>query len=187
MILEALLTSTVAVAIAEIGDKTQLLAFLLATRFKRPLPIIMGIFIATIANHAAAAWLGDWAASLVSGQVLTWIVGLSFIAVAIWILIPDKADDENSRLYQYGPFVASLVLFFIAEIGDKTQVATVLLAAKYDDLLMVVVGTTIGMLLANVPVVYAGQFSAERLPLKWIRLITCVLFAAIGIATLVWN
>lgn len=184
--MEALLTSTLAVAIAEIGDKTQLLAFLLATRFRKPLPIIAGIFVATIANHAAAAWVGDWVAGLISPVVLTWIVGLSFIAVAIWILVPDKADDEENKLYQYGPFIASLVLFFIAEIGDKTQVATVLLAARYDELFMVIIGTTLGMLLANVPVVFAGKFSADKLPLTWIRGITCALFTIMGISTLIW-
>ncbi len=182
--MDALFVSTFSVAIAEIGDKTQLLAFLLATRFKRAFPIIAGIFVATLLNHAAAAYIGDLVSGWFSADILKWLVGLSFILVAAWILIPDKLDKEESQLYKYGPFIASLVLFFFAEMGDKTQVATVLLAAKYDALFMVITGTTIGMLLANIPVVLLGKFSAQKLPLKSIRIVTAALFLILGVSTL---
>ncbi|QLE84209.1 TMEM165/GDT1 family protein [Shewanella sp. Scap07] len=182
--MEALLASTFTVAIAEIGDKTQLLALLLAARFKNKTAIVMGIFLATLANHFAAAWLGQWAMGLISPEVGRYIVAGSFFAIALWVLIPDKVESEESRLYQWGPFIATFVLFFIAEIGDKTQVATVVLAAKYDALAMVVIGTTLGMMLANVPVVYAGHYSAEKLPLTLIHRLCAALFALLGVMTL---
>lgn len=182
--MEALFTSTLSVAIAEIGDKTQLLALLLICRFKRPWPIIAGILVATLLNHAGAAWLGELISRWLDPKWLTYLVAGAFIAMAIWILIPDKMDDQESALDRFGPFVATFVLFFIAEIGDKTQIATVLLAAKYDALLHVITGTTIGMMLANVPVVLLGRLGAERLPLKWIHLGCALLFALLGISTL---
>ncbi|MGI2258827.1 TMEM165/GDT1 family protein [Shewanella sp. GXUN23E] len=185
--MEAFLASTVAVAIAEIGDKTQLLALLLAARFKNKTAIISGILVATLLNHFAAAWIGQWAMGWIAPQMGTWLIAGSFFAIALWVLIPDKADDEENRFYQYGPFIATTILFFIAEIGDKTQIATVVLSAKYDDLMMVVSGTTVGMLLANVPVVLLGDYSAEKLPLDWIRRGCAVLFAGLGIATLIFG
>ncbi|MBT1443749.1 TMEM165/GDT1 family protein [Shewanella sp. JM162201] len=185
--LEAFTASTLTVAIAEIGDKTQLLALLLAARFKNKTAIILGIFIATLANHFAAAWLGQWASGLISPELARYLVAGSFFAIALWVLVPDKVEAEESALYRFGPFLATLVLFFIAEIGDKTQVATVVLSARYDDLWMVVMGTTVGMLLANVPVVIAGHFSADKLPMTWIHRGTAVLFAVMGVATLMWH
>ena len=176
--MEALLTSTLSVAIAEIGDKTQLLALLLICRFRKPWPIIAGMLAATLLNHAGAAWLDP--------KVMTWLVAGSFIAMAAWILVPDKLDDEESPLDKYGPFMATFVLFFIAEIGDKTQIATVLLAAKYDSLTQVIAGTTLGMMLANVPVVLLGKLGADKLPLKGIRIACAILFAGLGVSTLIF-
>ncbi|WP_427979389.1 TMEM165/GDT1 family protein [Agarivorans sp.] len=184
--MEALFTSITAVAIAEIGDKTQLLALLLACKFRKPVPIILGIIIATLLNHAAAAWFGSLVQQWLSPEVLRWLLGLSFIAMAIWVLIPDKIDEEDSKMLKYGPFLASLVLFFIAEIGDKTQVATVILAAKYDSLIMVITGTTIGMCLANVPVVLLGKLGVEKLPMTLIHRLTAVLFFALGLSTILF-
>jgi len=185
--LEALLTSTLSVSIAEIGDKTQLLALLLTCRFRKPAPIILGIFLATVLNHAIAAWVGDWASGLVAPELARALVAGSFILMALWVLVPDKLEEEDSRMLSYGPLLATLVLFFLAEIGDKTQVATVLLAAKYDSLLWVITGTTLGMLAANVPVVIAGQCGASKLPLKAIRYATAALFVVVGISTLLWQ
>ncbi|TWU67910.1 hypothetical protein AYI74_12600 [Shewanella algae] len=185
--MEALIASTLTVAVAEIGDKTQLLALLLAARFKNKTAIISGILVATLLNHFAAAWLGQWAMGWLSADVGRYLVAGSFFAIALWVLVPDKVDAEESRFYRYGPFVATCLLFFIAEMGDKTQVATVVLSAKYDSLLMVVTGTTVGMLLANVPVVLAGHFSADKLPMTWIHRGCALLFALLGIATLLWE
>ncbi|MCU7996091.1 TMEM165/GDT1 family protein [Shewanella glacialipiscicola] len=182
--MEALLSSTFTVAIAEIGDKTQLLALILAARFKNKTAIILGIFLSTLINHFAAAWLGQWAINWLSPDVARYLVAASFFAIALWVLIPDKVDVKESRFYKMGPFLATFILFFIAEMGDKTQIATVVLAAKYDSLTMVVAGTTLGMLLANVPVVIAGHFSAEKLPMLWIHRGCAVLFALLGVATL---
>ena len=182
--LEALLASTFTVAIAEIGDKTQLLALILAARFKNKTAIILGILLSTLFNHFAAAWIGQWAINWVSPDLARYLVAASFFAIALWVLIPDKVDAEESRFYKMGPFLATFILFFIAEMGDKTQIATVVLAAKYDSLTMVVAGTTLGMLLANVPVVIAGHFSAEKLPMLWIHRGCAVLFALLGVATL---
>lgn len=177
-----LLISISSVALAEIGDKTQLLSFLLASRYRKPVPIIAAIFFATILNHALAAWLGVVVADFLSPEVLKWVLVVSFLAMAGWILIPDKLDDDES-VSNRGPFVASFIAFFIAEIGDKTQVATTVLGAQYHDALAwVVLGTTIGMLLANVPVVLAGQFSADKLPLNLIRKVTAGLFALLALA-----
>ena len=178
--MEALLTSTLSVAIAEIGDKTQLLALLLICRFRKPWPIIAGMLVATLLNHAGAAWIGEFISSWMDPKVMTWLVAGAFIAMAVWILVPDKMDDEESSLDKYGPFMATFVLFFIAEIGDKTQIATVLLAAKYDSLTQVITGTTIGMMLANVPVVLLGKLGADKLPLKGIRIACAILFVGLG-------
>ena len=174
------LMSTGVVALAEIGDKTQLLALLLAARFRKPWPIIWGILVATILNHALAAWMGTLAAAWLTPEVLRWVVAASFIGIALWTLVPDKLDEETS-LPARGAFIATTIAFFIAEIGDKTQVATVLLAAKYTPMWEVVVGTTLGMLLANVPVVLLGARFADRLPLKTARLLAAAVFAALGL------
>ena len=180
--MEALLISAGLVAVAEIGDKTQLLAILLAARFRRPWPIIGGILVATLANHFAAGALGNFVASLFSAATLAWILAASFAAVALWTLVPDKLDDdEASGFKRYGPFLTTLIAFFLAEMGDKTQIATVMLAAQYPHLLMVVIGTTLGMLLANVPVVLAGNFAAERLPLTLIRRLAASAFALLAV------
>jgi putative Ca2+/H+ antiporter (TMEM165/GDT1 family) len=173
---------TLIVALAEIGDKTQLLALLLAARYRRPLPIIWGIVVATLVNHAAAGAIGNWVSSLVSPAVLSWVLAASFAAVALWTLVPDKLEEEEaSRGRRFGPFVATLIAFFLAEMGDKTQVATVMLAAQYPDFILVIIGTTLGMLIANVPVVLAGNFAADRMPLTLIRRIAAVCFAGLAL------
>jgi putative Ca2+/H+ antiporter (TMEM165/GDT1 family) len=180
--LESLLVPTGIVAIAEVGDKTQLLALLLAARFRKPWPIIAGIIVATLANHAAAGAVGSWVASFFSPATLSAILAVAFVAVALWTLIPDKLDDdEASGLKRYGPFLTTLVAFFLAEMGDKTQVATVMLAAQYPHFWLVILGTTLGMLLANVPVVLAGNFAAERLPLTLIRRVAASAFAILAL------
>jgi putative Ca2+/H+ antiporter (TMEM165/GDT1 family) len=181
--LEAFLVSMASVAIAEIGDKTQLLALVLAARFRRPWPIVAGILLATSLNHALAAELGAWLTSMLSPTVLRWAVAASFIAMGLWALIPDEEDAAAAR-YPYGAFLTTLISFFLVEIGDKTQVATVLLAAKYQHVPLVVMGTTLGMLAANVPVVLAGEFAAERLPLRLVRAGAALLFVAIGVLAL---
>ncbi|AKX50275.1 TMEM165/GDT1 family protein [Thiopseudomonas alkaliphila] len=178
---ESLLVPTGIVTLAEIGDKTQLLALILAARYRKPIPIILGILVATVANHFLAAAVGNQVASLFSPTTLAWILAASFAAVALWTLIPDKMDDEDSTSKKYGPFVATLIAFFIAEMGDKTQVATVMLAAQYSHFTMVVIGTTLGMMIANVPVVLAGNFAADKLPLDWIRRIAALCFALLAV------
>ncbi len=178
--MDALLVSTLTVALAEIGDKTQLLALLLAARFRKPWPIAAGILVATLLNHALAGWAGAAAAGWLTPEVLRWVVAGSFIAIALWTLRPDKVDDD-APLPARGAFIATTVAFFIAEIGDKTQVATVLLAAKYAPLWEVVAGTTAGMLLANVPVVLLGSRFANRLPLKAARIAAALVFLALGL------
>jgi putative Ca2+/H+ antiporter (TMEM165/GDT1 family) len=183
--MEALFISTGVVALAEIGDKTQLLAFLLAARFKRPLPIIFGILIATLVNHALAGAVGAWLTRLVQPETLRWVLGLSFIGMAVWTMIPDKIEeDETNVSSKLGVFGATLVTFFLAEMGDKTQIATVAMAAKYADMVWVVIGTTLGMMLANVPAVFAGDKLAERIPMKLVHGIAAALFAILGVATL---
>jgi putative Ca2+/H+ antiporter (TMEM165/GDT1 family) len=178
---ESLFVPTLIVALAEIGDKTQLLALLLAARFRKPWPIISGIVVATLANHFLAGAVGNWVAGLFSPLTLSWTLAASFVAVALWTLVPDKLDDdESSRLKRYGPFLSTLVAFFISEMGDKTQVATVMLAAQYPHLALVVIGTTLGMLIANVPVVLVGNFAADRLPLTLIRRLAACAFAALA-------
>ena len=177
---EPLLVSTVTVALAEIGDKTQLLALLLAARFRKPWPIIAGILVATLLNHALAGWLGTLVAHLLTPNVLRWVVAASFVGIALWTLKPDKLED-GAKLPDGNVFAATVVAFFLAEIGDKTQVATVLLATRFDTLWQVVAGTTIGMLLANVPVVAFGSRFAQRLPLRAARTVAALLFLALGV------
>ncbi|GLK87722.1 TMEM165/GDT1 family protein [Pseudomonas turukhanskensis] len=181
--LDSLLVPTGIVALAEIGDKTQLLALILAARFRKPWPIIAGIVAATLANHAAAGAVGAWFGSLFSNAVLHWILAVSFAATALWTLVPDKIDDETTTAKSFGPFLTTLIAFFLAEIGDKTQIATVMLAAQYPELWLVIIGTTLGMLIANVPVVLAGNFAADKLPLTLIRrLAATAFFVLAGIA-----
>jgi putative Ca2+/H+ antiporter (TMEM165/GDT1 family) len=183
--LESFLVSTGAVALAEIGDKTQLLAFLLAARFKKPVPIVAGILVATLANHGLAGVLGTWIAAAVGPDILRWVLGLSFLAMAVWTMIPDAIEDEETRAAgRLGVFGATLVTFFLAEMGDKTQLATVALAAHYAAPLAVVAGTTLGMLVADVPAVFAGDRLAGRVPMKLVHGIAAALFAALGIAVL---
>jgi putative Ca2+/H+ antiporter (TMEM165/GDT1 family) len=178
--MEALAVSTLTVALAEIGDKTQLLALLLAARYRRPWPIVGGILVATLLNHALAGWLGALAASWLTPEVLRWVVAASFIGIALWTLKPDKLDEDEA-LPARGAFVATTIAFFIAEMGDKTQVATVLLAANYSPLWQVVAGTTAGMLLANVPVVLLGSRFARRLPLRAARVAAALVFLVLGL------
>ena len=179
-VLESLSVSTLVVAIAEIGDKTQLLALLLAARFRKPWPIVAGILVATILNHALAGWLGALLASWLTPEVLRWIVVASFLAIGLWTLKPDTLDEDDTALPARGAFIATTIAFFLAEIGDKTQVATIVLAAKAPLLWPVVVGTTLGMLAANVPVVLLGSRFAKRLPLKAARIAAAVLFLALA-------
>lgn len=183
--MEALFVSTLAVAVAEIGDKTQLLALVLAARYRNVWAVSAGILLATLLNHAAAAWLGAWAAGWLSPGAQRWAIALSFLAVAIWALVPDRLDqDEVPKPSGAGAFLATTLAFFLVEIGDKTQVATVVLAATYDSLAAVVAGTTLGMLVANVPVVALGGRFADRLPLTGFRYGAAVLFAALAVAAL---
>ncbi|STZ77119.1 TMEM165/GDT1 family protein [Bergeriella denitrificans] len=182
--MEALFSSTLGVAIAEIGDKTQLLALFLAARFAQKNAIVAGIFVATLLNHLLSAVLGVWLAQFVSPDTMKWIVGGSFIAVGLWLLLPDKDDNPDNRWLKYGAFGATVLLFFMAEIGDKTQIATVLLAAKYQSLLWVVFGSTLGMMLANVPVVYLGEMLMKKIPAKAVRFAACALFCVLGLMTL---
>jgi putative Ca2+/H+ antiporter (TMEM165/GDT1 family) len=182
--MEILLSSTAAVAIAEIGDKTQLLSLFLASRFKQRYAIIAGILVATLFNHAVSAWLGVWLLDLLPPNMAPWIISGSFLLIALWLLIPDKQDDGPSSLDKYGAFVATTVLFFIVEIGDKTQIATVVLAAKYNEMFWVVTGTTLGMMVANVPVVFAGRWLMDRLPLKYARWSAFALFLVMALITI---
>ncbi|WP_219118886.1 TMEM165/GDT1 family protein [Janthinobacterium sp. UMAB-56] len=182
--MEAFLISTGIVGLAEIGDKTQLLAFLLAARFRKPLPIVLAIFVATIANHAFAAAVGAWITSMLGPEVLRWVLGVSFLAMAAWTLIPDKLDEDETKLARYGVFLTTLIAFFMAEMGDKTQVATLALAARYHDIVSVVLGTTFGMMLANVPAVYLGDRIANRVPLRLVHGVAALIFAVLGVATL---
>lgn len=182
--MEAFLISTGIVGLAEIGDKTQLLAFLLAAKFRKPLPIVLAIFVATVANHAFAAAVGAWITSMLGPDVLRWVLGVSFLAMAAWTLIPDKLDEDETKLAKYGVFLTTLIAFFMAEMGDKTQVATVALAARYHDIVSVVLGTTFGMMLANVPAVYLGDKIANRVSLRLVHGIAALVFAMLGVATL---
>ena len=182
--MDAFLVSTGIVALAEIGDKTQLLAFLLAARFRRPLPIVAGIFVATIANHAFAAAVGALVSRLLGPDVMRWVLGIVFLGMAAWIMVPDEMDEDEAPLARFGVFLTTVLAFFVAEMGDKTQVATVALAARYSSAVAVVAGTTLGMMLANVPAVYFGDRIAGRVPLKLVHGLAALLFAVLGIATL---
>jgi Ca2+/H+ antiporter, TMEM165/GDT1 family len=181
---EAFLVSTVVVGLAEIGDKTQILALMLAARFLRPVPIIFGIFFATIANHAAAGLAGTLIGDALNGPWMRWVLGLSFLSVAVWALFPDKYEGGDQTISRSGAFVATLCAFFIAEIGDKTQIATIGLAARFGQFYSVVVGTTLGMMLANVPAVLIGDRIAGNLPVRAIRIAAAVVFAALGLVTI---
>ena len=183
--LEALLVSTGVVALGEIGDKTQLLALMLAARYRRPWPILAGILVATLANHTLAGLVGNWVRALVTPEALRWVVAASFFAVAIWALAPDRLDDEASpSAGRFGVFGITVIAFFLAEMGDKTQIATAVLAAKYASLAAVIAGTTLGMLVADTPAVLIGNLSATKLPLKAIRIAAALMFVALGIYTL---
>ena len=183
--MESLFVSTGVVALAEIGDKTQLLAFVLAARFRKPLPIIAGILVATLLNHGLAGALGAWITHSVAPDVLRWVLGLSFLGMAAWTLIPDRIDeDEAGAATRFGVFGTTLVAFFLAEMGDKTQIATVALAAHYAAPVAVVVGSTLGMLIANVPAVYIGRHLADRIPMRLVRGIAASIFVALGLLTL---
>ena len=184
IILEAFLVSTGIVALAEIGDKTQLLAFILAAKFRKPLPIIAGILAATIANHGFAGAVGAWITSLIGPGTLRWVLGVSFIAMAMWTLIPDQFDENDAKFARYGVFGTTLVAFFLAEMGDKTQIATVALAAQYHALYSVVAGTTLGMMIANVPAVILGDRIANRFPVRVVHGIAAAIFALLGVLTL---
>ena len=180
--MDALLTSTLVVALAEIGDKTQLLAIVLATRFKRPLPIVMGILVATLANHFLAALVGEQAATLLDGQWFRYVIAISFILMAGWTLIPDTFDEEDEhKPARFGAFAATAIAFFLVEMGDKTQVATIALGAQYQSVLPVMTGTTLGMMIANVPAVFLGNELIKRVPLATVRIAAALLFLAIGL------
>lgn len=183
--MEAFLISTGIVALAEIGDKTQLLAFVLAAKFRKPLTIITGILVATLANHALAGALGTWLTALVGPDLLRWILGVSFIGMAVWTLIPDKLEEDEAARMRLGVFGTTLVAFFLAEMGDKTQVATVALTAHHQAFVAVVAGTTLGMMIANVPAVLLGNGTAHRVPLRWVRAVAAGIFAVLGVTTLV--
>ena len=182
--MDAFLISTGVVALAEIGDKTQLLAFILAAKFRKPIPIILGVLVSTIANHAFAGALGAWITSLASPETMRWILGVSFIGMAIWTLIPDKFDESEARFARFGVFGTTVIAFFLAEMGDKTQVATVALAAQYHAFVPVVAGTTLGMMIANVPAVLLGDRIAGKIPVRIVHAIAALIFAIIGVATL---
>jgi Ca2+/H+ antiporter, TMEM165/GDT1 family len=181
---EAFLISTSIVALAEVGDKTQLLAFVLAARFRRPIPIIAGIFLATIANHAGAAFIGQWLSAWLTPEILRWGLGISFLAMAAWILVPDKLDEDESPTAQWGVLGTTFITFFMAEMGDKTQIATVMLAAQYDSLVSVVAGTTLGMMIANVPAVLLGDKIANAIPVHRVHQLAAAIFAVLGVMTL---
>lgn len=178
--MEAFLVSTGIVALAEIGDKTQLLALVLAARYRKPAPIILGILAATLINHALAGAAGAWIASLVSPEAMRWILGLSFIAMAAWMLIPDRIEEEDRKPPRFGVFATTLIAFFLLEMGDKTQIATIALAAKYPSLVGVVAGTTLGMMLANVPAVLLGEVAARRLPMRLVHGVAAAIFVVLG-------
>ena len=183
--MESLLVSAGVVALAEVGDKTQLLAFVLAARFQRPLPIILGILVATVFNHGMAGALGAWITSAVEPQTLRWVLGVSFLAMAVWTLIPDEIEEDETRVAsKLGVFGATLVTFFLAEMGDKTQIATVAMAAHYSTPLWVVVGTTLGMLIADVPAVFVGDKLSGRIPMRLVHGIAAAVFAVLGVVTL---
>lgn len=184
--MEAFFVSTGVVALGEMGDKTQLLAVVLAAMYRRPWPIIAGILVATLANHAAAGALGGWVAQALGPELLRWVIGLSFIAMAGWMLVPDKLDDEDAAAgaRRFGVFGSTVIAFFLAEMGDKTQIATVALAARYADVVLVVLGSTLGMMLANVPAVFLGEKIARKVSMRLVHGIAAAIFAVLGLLTL---
>jgi len=183
--MEAFFVSTGIVALAEMGDKTQLLSLVLAARFRKPWPIALGILVATLANHGLAGALGSWVTTLLGPDVLRWVLGASFIAMALWMLIPDKLDgDEGEAAPRFGVFLSTVLAFFLAEMGDKTQIATVMLAAQYNAWATVVAGTTLGMMLANAPVVWLGDTITRRVPLRMVHMVSAVIFLVLGSAAL---
>jgi putative Ca2+/H+ antiporter (TMEM165/GDT1 family) len=184
--MEAFLISTGVVALGEMGDKTQLLAILLAARFRKPVPIVLGILVATLANHALAGAVGQWVATAIGPDWLRWIIGGSFLAMAVWMLIPDKIDEgeTDAKGLRLGVFGTTLVAFFLAEMGDKTQIATVALAARYDAFVAVVAGTTLGMMLANVPAVFLGDQIAKKVSMRLVHGVSALIFAVLGVLTL---
>ncbi|WP_312792777.1 TMEM165/GDT1 family protein [Diaphorobacter nitroreducens] len=183
--MEAFLVSTAIVTLAEMGDKTQLLSLVLAARFRKPWPIVLGIFVATLANHALAGAVGSWVTTVLGPQVLRWVLGLSFIAMAVWMLIPDKLEnDGDGAAPRFGVFGTTLVAFFLAEMGDKTQVATVMLAAQYSAYFWVVAGTTLGMMLANAPVVWLGDRLVKKVPIRVVHLVSALIFLILGLLAL---
>ena len=183
--MEAFFVSTAIVALAEMGDKTQLLALVLAARFRKPWPIVLGILVATLANHGLAGALGAWVTTVVGPQVLRWILGVSFIAMAVWMLIPDKLDEGDADgAPRWGDFGTTLVAFFLAEMGDKTQIATVMLAAQYNAYLWVVAGTTLGMMLANAPVVWLGDRITRLVPIRVVHGVSAVIFLVLGLVAI---
>ena len=183
--MEAFLVSTGIVALAEMGDKTQLLSLVLAARFRKPWPIALGILVATLANHGLAGAVGSWVTTMLGPDVLRWVLGASFIAMAVWMLIPDKLDDENGdSAPRMGVFLTTVLAFFLAEMGDKTQIATVMLAAQYNAWLAVVAGTTLGMMLANAPVVWLGDAITKRVSLRLVHMISAGIFAILGAVAL---
>lgn len=186
LFMEALLVSTGIVALAEMGDKTQLLSLMLAAKFRKPVPIILGILVATLLNHAGAGAVGAWITSVLGENVLRWVLGLGFLAMAVWIMIPDKLDEDDANIgaSQHSVFITTVIAFFLAEMGDKTQIATIALAAEYASLLWVVAGTTLGMMIANVPAVLLGGKMAHKLPLKLVHGVAAVIFALLGLAAL---
>lgn len=184
MFLESLSVSTGVVALAEIGDKTQLLALVLAARFKKPVPIVLGILVATLVNHALAGAAGAWISSMIGPDALRWVLGLSFVAMAAWMLIPDRYEDEETTTPRFGVFGTTLIAFFLVEMGDKTQIATVALAAKYSSLAAVVGGTTLGMMLANVPAVLLGEVAAKKLPMRLVHGVAALIFLVLGVSVL---
>ena len=186
--MEALLVSIGIVALAEIGDKTQLLTLVLAARYRKPWPIVAGIFVATLVNHGIAGAVGAWLTMALGPDVMRWTLGVSFIAMAAWMLMPDKLDDDAGASRKLGGvFITTTVLFFLVEIGDKTQIATVALAARFDSLVAVVMGTTVGMILANAPVAFFGEALAKRLPVRAVHVVAALVFAALGAGVLVFG
>lgn len=184
--MEAFLVATGIVALAEMGDKTQLLSLVLAARFRKPWPIVLGIFVATVVNHALAGAVGAWVTRMLGPDVLRWILGVSFIAMAAWMMIPDKLDeDDTPRTSRFGVFGTTLIAFFLAEMGDKTQIATVMLAARFtQDYVPVVIGTTLGMMLANAPVVWLGERIVRKVPIRAVHGVSAVIFLVLGVAAL---
>ncbi|WP_396431127.1 TMEM165/GDT1 family protein [Limnohabitans sp.] len=183
--MEAFFVSTGIVALAEMGDKTQLLSLVLAARFRKPWPIVLGILVATLANHGLAGAVGSWVTTMVGPTALRWVLGASFLAMAVWMLIPDKFDDEEGdSAPRMGVFLTTVVAFFLAEMGDKTQIATVMLAAQYNAWFAVVAGTTLGMMLANAPVVWLGDAITKRVPLRMVHIVSAVIFATLGLIAL---